>query len=384
MENRMAESIYKFICEESNKIATKAQERIFSFMEESQIKIQEQIEKNDAILGRVEANLMEINAKSQNGTWYDEDWYAQAIQNNVSFNDRIGKKLILGELDHPDKPGTSARSSAFALIKIWRDSNIVKGILEIFNTTTGRELWVLIKAGVCIGFSLRGVGSDKYENGVMKIEGKNFDLKGWDAVVDPSFVIAKINGYTEDKRNNMLNILKEGNEVLQSAPIMRMILESVQNKITEEKKDKVDKFENQQLKMLVESKSKILDDSNKRIKDLELRVESKVEEVNKMTSNAKELSNLLKQKDLMLESKQKSLSQLNDEVNTLKNNLKVITEELNDQKLVNENLKTNLKTNFITEDKVEVFINKLNKKSARGNDTIGNAVASRQYTIGDK
>ena len=304
--------ILKCIQEQREIMAKEHTERVFSFIQESNITFLENIEKNPAILGRIEADLMELNTKSQNGTYYDDNWYKLAIEENKSFQERLPKKLVLGELDHPDKPGTSGAKSAFSLIKVWREGNIVRGILEVFNTSSGKDFWTLLKAEVCLGFSLRGIGSDYYENGVMKIEGKNFDLKGWDAVVDPSFVIAKFKGFVEEKKTHLVNTLTST-----SLPASKLILENVNVLLKEERKTRLEEFENKQLRVLVEKQKNIVEDYRKAIIEKDNKIKENTNE-NKLLSNSnKDLRVQLEQKNKILESKEKTNISLSNKIKQL-------------------------------------------------------------------
>lgn len=297
---------------------------------------------NDAILGRIDAILQILNEKSQNGTIYDEDWYNKAIVQNQRFQDRLKKKLILGELDHPEEPGTSGHRVAFTLVSLERKGNEVWGKLEILNTPAGRILWTLVRAGVIIGFSLRGLGTDRFENGCMKIEGDNFEMKGWDAVVDPSFIKAEFKNFTESKREQFISDIKKENDKFSNK-----ILEDIKTMSTTEKQEKNFIFENEQLREL-----------NKK---LELKIESVNKEILSLSRNNDSLKKLVEGKDLLLNSKEKMIVELKNTINKSEDKLKLMTEEVEERKLLVEKYKVQAEQKFIKENevpKLEIFLNK--------------------------
>ena len=374
----MSNDILKYIQEQNTKIENTHKERIFSYIQESNIQIQESYKDNDAILGRIEATLMELNAKSQNGTFYDDNWYKLAIEENELFQKRLPKKLILGELDHPEKAGTSGKASAFSTLKVWREDNLVKGIIEVFNTSTGKDFWTLIKAGVCMGFSLRGIGSDYYEGGMMKIEGKDFELKGWDAVVDPSFVIAEFKGFVENKKKSLIEGLT-GIDL----PVTKLILESVNDIIIEEKKKKIEEFESKQLKILVGKQKNIIEEYKTTIKTKNTQLEEKGKEIKKLEDKIVELTESIDQKEKLLESKNKTNNALNSTILGLENQTKLLTEEINEKRVKIEKLETLIEQKRFEQsrDKIEIFVEKINKNinTNEKHGLISESIKSRQY-----
>jgi hypothetical protein len=363
-----------------NRVDNKS-DKILYYLKESKVTIEESFNKNEAILGRVKVVLMEVNTKSQNGTFYGEDWYEAAIAKNQTFQERLKKKLVLGELDHPDKPGTSGTRTAFALIKIWREGNTVYGVLEVFNTTVGKDLWTLICAGVVIGFSLRGVGSDYYENGVMKIEPNGFELKGWDAVTDPSFVTAEFKEMVESKKESILKTL---NENLDQGSVSRMILENINKEIKEEKISKHIIFENTQLKELDKKNKLIVEDLNKTITNLQTLINESKKSNDVLGLKVNEFNEIVKQKQFMIESKQKTNDSLSNEKVQLENKISLLNAELEDKKVIVEKLKQDVENlkNFKPINPIEVFVHKINEsKENKNGSSIIESIKSRQYEV---
>jgi hypothetical protein len=365
--------------------------KVLSYISESKIIVEENTNGNGAILGRIKAILMELNTKSQNGTYYDDAWYEKSIENNQSFQRRLAKKLILGHLDHPDKAATSGSLTAFAVVKIWREGNIVWGVLEIFNTKNGngQDLWTLINAGVVIGFSLRGLGTDYYENGCTKIVGDGFDLKGWDAVVDASFINAEFKEFTEQRKQKM--ILELESKVNAKMSATRLILETIKMNKEKESKSNIDRFENTQLKDLTEKQKKVitvLEEKNKTESTLKNKV---LEEKNSLITENLKLSDRIKQIEstqnnykLTMESKDKTIVQLNSKLNEVENTKKLIEEQVKEKELLIskylediENLKK-----VVNDNKINISINKLRTEDKKENK-VRPIIGSYKYKIVD-
>ena len=68
---------------------------------------------------------------------------------------------------------------------MWWDGENVMGKIEVLDTPSGRILKDLIKAGVKLGISSRGLGTVKESQGVVMVE-DDFQLICFDIVSEPS------------------------------------------------------------------------------------------------------------------------------------------------------------------------------------------------------
>jgi hypothetical protein len=98
----------------------------------------------------------------------------------------IGERRLVGELDHPDNSIIHYENASHLITKLWWENKVLMGEGEILSTPAGQILEGIIKAGIPIGISSRGVGSGKTTSeGVMEID-ENFRLITFDVVADPS------------------------------------------------------------------------------------------------------------------------------------------------------------------------------------------------------
>jgi hypothetical protein len=116
---------------------------------------------------------------------------------NESF---VQKGRALGELGHPDGPTVNLDRVSHKICELYRDGNNFIGKAQILDTPMGKIASSLIKEGVCLGVSSRGVGSLRVTNEGHKIVGEDFMLAtAADIVADPSAPDAFVQGIMEGK-----------------------------------------------------------------------------------------------------------------------------------------------------------------------------------------
>lgn len=118
-------------------------------------------------------------------------------------NNYILKNRALGELGHPDSPTINLDRVSHMITELKQEGNNFKGKAKILNTPKGQIVQDLLKSGVTLGVSTRGVGSLKPANG-FQLVGEDFFLSTIDIVSDPSAPEAFVQGIMEGK-NWMLN-----------------------------------------------------------------------------------------------------------------------------------------------------------------------------------
>ena len=112
----------------------------------------------------------------------------------------VQKGRALGELGHPDGPTVNLDRVSHKICELYRDGNNFIGKAQILETPMGKIASSLIKEGVCLGVSSRGVGSLKMTNEGHKIVGEDFMLAtAADIVADPSAPDAFVQGIMEGK-----------------------------------------------------------------------------------------------------------------------------------------------------------------------------------------
>jgi len=120
--------------------------------------------------------------KNGNGRVYQKPTLAREVQ---AYQKAIKERRSLGELDHPDDSVINLKNASHLIVKMWWDGDNVMGKIEVLGTPSGRILKDLIKAGVKLGISSRGLGTVKEAQGHTMVE-DDFQLICFDIVSEPS------------------------------------------------------------------------------------------------------------------------------------------------------------------------------------------------------
>ena len=150
--------------------------------------------------------LQKANVKNHNGRIYPRDILFREVK---KYHVLVKERRALGELDHPDSPVVELKNVSHIISDIYIRDDEVRGSLEILNTPPGRILKDIIRQGVKIGISSRGLGSLQNESGTNIVQ-DDFELIAFDAVSSPStpgaFLVEGLDRRI-DKYNSLRNIL---------------------------------------------------------------------------------------------------------------------------------------------------------------------------------
>jgi hypothetical protein len=112
----------------------------------------------------------------------------------------VNKGRALGELGHPDGPTVNLDRVSHKITELHRDGNNFIGKAQILSTPMGKIAESLLKEGVCLGVSSRGIGSLRETREGHKEVGEDFMLAtAADIVADPSAPDAFVQGIMEGK-----------------------------------------------------------------------------------------------------------------------------------------------------------------------------------------
>jgi hypothetical protein len=120
--------------------------------------------------------------KNGNGRVYPKSVLKREIER---YQDSIRERRALGELDHPDDSVINLKNASHLVTKMWWEGDNVMGKIEVLDTPSGRILKDLLKSGVKLGISSRGMGSVKESMGSLTVE-DDFQLICFDMVSEPS------------------------------------------------------------------------------------------------------------------------------------------------------------------------------------------------------
>jgi len=147
--------------------------------------IKESEEKNS---GRVIVSgiLQRAGAKNQNGRIYPKETLMREAAKYA--NEQIAENRALGELDHPESSVVNLQNVSHNVRRVWWKGDDVMGEVEVLSTPSGNILKELLKAGIKLGISSRGLGSVKEVNedtGTVAVQ-DDFELVCWGFVSNPS------------------------------------------------------------------------------------------------------------------------------------------------------------------------------------------------------
>ena len=98
----------------------------------------------------------------------------------------VAERRALGELDHPESSVVNLSNVSHNVLDLWWDGNDLMGKIEILPTLSGNIAKELLRAGIRLGISSRGMGSVKnLGEGKVEVEG-DFEIVCWDLVSNPS------------------------------------------------------------------------------------------------------------------------------------------------------------------------------------------------------
>jgi len=138
--------------------------------------------------------LQKANTENRNGRIYPKDILAREVE---KYKELIKDNRALSSTDHPDSISVSLKREECSHLvkKIWWEGDTVYGQLEIITSPkffeTGNICCVgdfianLLRIGVKLGISSRGLGSLKNKNGKNYVQ-EDFELICFDLVSSPS------------------------------------------------------------------------------------------------------------------------------------------------------------------------------------------------------
>jgi hypothetical protein len=170
--------------------------------------ITESAEKGNGTV-RIKGILQRANAKNQNGRIYPKEILMREAQ---KYHDEfIMSRRAVGELDHPDSPTVNLRNVSHNIVEMHWDGDDLVGSIEILSTPSGNIVKELMRNGIQLGVSSRGMGSvvNIGENTVEVDE--DFNLICFDIVSNPSthgaYLFENVTRNIQDAKDNRINEL---------------------------------------------------------------------------------------------------------------------------------------------------------------------------------
>ena len=130
------------------------------------------------LAGKIQA----AGKKNGNGRIYPKPILEREMKNYTKL---VKEGRAIGELDHPDSSVVELKNASHLITEVWWDGDDVMGKMKILNTPAGKIAKDLVKGGVQLGISSRGLGSTRQEKGITMVE-DDFQLLCFDLVSEPS------------------------------------------------------------------------------------------------------------------------------------------------------------------------------------------------------
>lgn len=159
--------------------------------EYNQTQILLESQSNPAAPIKVKAILQRANAKNQNGRVYGKDiLLREAERYNQEF---VMQRRALGQCDHPDSETVELKDVSHNVTEMHWEGDDLIGTIELLSTPSGNIVKELMKNGIRLGISSRGMGSMQGIGENTYQVNDDFHLICFDIVANPSVQGAFIN-----------------------------------------------------------------------------------------------------------------------------------------------------------------------------------------------
>ncbi len=123
------------------------------------------------------------NVPNQNKRIYERKILVREMDR---LTESIQERRLMGELDHPSHDAIKLQNVSHLVTGLRMNGNDMIGEAEILNTPAGQVAQALIKGGVKLGISSRGMGSLREGSDGTSLVNEDFKLVTFDLVADPS------------------------------------------------------------------------------------------------------------------------------------------------------------------------------------------------------
>tara|TARA_R110000765_G_scaffold181662_1_gene287593 strand:- start:1219 stop:1767 length:549 start_codon:yes stop_codon:yes gene_type:complete len=117
----------------------------------------------------------------------------------ANYNENMVKPgRAMGELNHPSSADVDLERACHMVTEMTQDGNVFYGKSKVLTTPCGHIIRSLVNDGVKVGMSSRALGTLEEAGGHSTV--RNMKLVAIDAVADPSYPKAFVNGILESKQ----------------------------------------------------------------------------------------------------------------------------------------------------------------------------------------
>lgn len=276
----------------------------------------------------------EMGTYNQNGRRYSEEVYEPAYEELLP---KINERRLLGELDHPidyDEVRLSNVSHAIIECHVVEEDGIKKvyGTVELLDTPAGMIAQALVRAGIPIGISSRGLGNTRQVRDGVEVT--QLKLITYDLVAEPSFSNAILSPDKSTELSDSLQYIESKlplNESVENDSIRGMI-NHIRESLIMEKTDLHDEIDINEAE--IKSLRGLLESAHATIKSDTASMKQSRDQIKELRAQLRELNedyaylqkNMQKLQDAYNTLKESTTS--TDEVESLKEELARVRKEL--------------------------------------------------------
>lgn len=157
---------------------------------------QERVERKNGTMFLVGV-VQRADAENGNGRRYPRKILEREVANYMKL---VRENRAVGECDHPgdDRVEIELKNVSHVITDLWWEGQDLKGKLKILNTPCGQIVSNLVRDGITLGISSRGLGSTRQDHRGNTIVEDDFQLICWDIVSEPSTQGAFVTPLRED------------------------------------------------------------------------------------------------------------------------------------------------------------------------------------------
>lgn len=141
---------------------------------------------------RIKGPFLLAETRNRNGRVYPKAIMESEVRR--FHDDKIKTNRAVGALDHPPTPTVMLKDACHIIEDLYMEGTVGYGVARMLDTPDGRIAKTLMKEGIKLAVSSRGLGS--LQNGVVA---ENFKLLTVDLVSEPSAQIAFVESIVENK-----------------------------------------------------------------------------------------------------------------------------------------------------------------------------------------
>ena len=187
--------------------------------------IKEADERNQPII--MSGILQKANTLNRNGRVYPLEILKREAE---KYMVAVEENRALGECDHPQTAIVSLATVSHKVIDMWWVDDELHGKIELCETPSGNILKGLLKSGVMLGISSRGVGSVVSKTGKDIVQ-DDFELIAFDFVSSPSTPGAYL--FKEGRNWGMKKLTDDNFKTLKTEDVVSLHGQEKYNKIME-------------------------------------------------------------------------------------------------------------------------------------------------------